>query len=404
MPEPLPAPATGRDAAERFVADRLTGLYSDEVAGSESFSGGQGAADAALAGFNVAGYASSRSEVWPSPRQGASRLSPYIRHGLLTLPQVWSHVGDKPSRDVTQFRDELRWQEYARHWYARLGTVTRHSLRHEPVGSTSVTLNQEMACIDLCTEELESDGWLVNQARMWMASHWTVREKGRWQDGEQYFFTHLLDGSRAANRLGWQWTTGAGSSKQYGFSRWQVEKRAPGLCGQCELSPACPVEHWPEFDDLPKVEPHPLLRRTYDITAEAGPAAPHRRKTPDVVWLTAESMALHDPALAANPDLPVVFVFDEPLLSSLQLSAKRLVFLVETLAGIAEQREVRLYRDRPRVLLAGHTPAVTFAPVPGFARIAHSLSLGEVHPFPWLSRPTGGSVASFSAWRKGLGV
>jgi deoxyribodipyrimidine photo-lyase len=327
-------------------------------------------------------------------------LSPYIRHGLLTLPQVWSHVGDGPARDVRKFRDELEWQEYARHWYARLGTATASSLRYE-WDHGDANFDRSMACLDTCAEELEHDGWLVNQTRMWMASHWTVRQGGRWQEGEDYFFQHLLDGSRAANRLGWQWTSGAGSSKPYGFSRWQVEKRAPGLCGQCDLSPACPIEQWPDDTERTKVEPDPRLRRAYDPTAEAGPATPMRRDVPDVVWLTAESLAAHDPALSAHPDLPVVFIFDEALLKRLQLSAKRLVFLVETLAELGDQRSLSIYRASPTRVLEPHRPAVTFAPVPGFARISDSITIAEMYPYPWLTRPAGRSVASFSAWRKG---
>ncbi len=97
-----------------------------------------------------------------------------------------------------------------------------------------------MACVDATVGELERDGWLVNQTRMWLASHWAVREGARWQDGEDRFFAHLLDGSRAANRLGWQWTTGVGSSKPYGFSRSQVEKRAPQLCAGLRTAPCLP--------------------------------------------------------------------------------------------------------------------------------------------------------------------
>ena len=78
----------------------------------------------------MTGYARRRNEVWPESRRGASRLSPYIRHGLLTLPRVWSHVAGGPEEDVAKFRDELRWQEYARHLYARMGTATRRSLRY----------------------------------------------------------------------------------------------------------------------------------------------------------------------------------------------------------------------------------------------------------------------------------
>jgi deoxyribodipyrimidine photo-lyase len=242
----LPTPEPDRAAVLAFVGQHLAGLYSGPLAGSHAFVGGQSHADAALARFDVTGYADTRNEVWPAPRRGASGLSPFIRHGFLQLHQVWNSLSGPPT-DVSRFRDELMWQEYARHWYARVGARSATSMRHDLVGTTSGggRWDRSMACLDMCVEELEDDGWLVNQARMWLASHWSVRHGGRWTEGEDIFFTHLLDGSRAANRLGWQWTTGAGSSKAYGFSRWQVEKRAPGLCGQCDRSADCPIEEWP---------------------------------------------------------------------------------------------------------------------------------------------------------------
>ncbi len=402
-----PAPPAGREAAVAYVSDQLAGLYSGDAAGSDAYSGGQGAADAALATFTAEGYAANRNEVWPAPRRGASGLSPYIRHGLLTLPQVWSHVkGTGSARDVQKFRDELAWQEFARHWYARLGSTTRRSTRHDlpDTATGSGAWDTSMACLEVCVDELEDDGWLVNQTRMWMASHWTLRQGGRWQDGEDHFFRHLLDGSRAANRLGWQWTTGAGSSKPYGFSRWQVEKRAPGLCGQCDRSADCPIEYWPDDPVLVKLEPDSRLRRAADPTADAGPGQVERFEDPDSVWLTAESLGSSDPALVAHPDAPVLFVFDEPLLASLQLSAKRLIFLVETLAELGQHRDVRLFRGRPIEVLASHRPAVTFAAVPGFQRISNAVSVAELHPYPWLRRPGGGSVSSFSAWRKSVNI
>jgi deoxyribodipyrimidine photo-lyase len=102
-----------------------------------------------------------------------------------------------------------------------------------------------MACVDLVVSELENDGWLVNQTRMWLASQWVNRAGADWRDGEDRFFRHLLDGSRAANRLGWLWTSGGGTGKPYGFSRWQVEKRAKGVCDGCELNSRCPIQEWP---------------------------------------------------------------------------------------------------------------------------------------------------------------
>ena len=123
----LPPPPLGDAVA--WTAQHLADLSSDEVRASGAFAGGQAAADAALAAFDVTGYASTRSIVDPPARRGASRLSPYVRHGLITLPRLWSAVAGGPARDVEKYRDELLWQEYARHVYARTrGTAS--SLRY----------------------------------------------------------------------------------------------------------------------------------------------------------------------------------------------------------------------------------------------------------------------------------
>lgn len=226
----LPLPEPGDEV--RWVGEHLGSLCSDEPRRSGRFVGTQAAADAALVALELTGYARRRNEVLPVERRGASGLSPWIRHGLITLPRAWSAV-DGPGPDVHKFRDELRWQEYARHLYARLGRGTAEPLRRTPAvtsGSGADPWDRSMRCVAVNLDELERDGWVVNQARMWLASQWSVRHGARWRDGEDVFFAHLLDGSRAANRLGWQWTVGTGTSKVYGFSRSQVRRRAPGLC------------------------------------------------------------------------------------------------------------------------------------------------------------------------------
>ncbi|GIR37987.1 MAG: hypothetical protein CM15mP49_33720 [Actinomycetota bacterium] len=119
----------------------------------------------------------------------------------------------------------MLWQEYARHWYAALGEKTRAPLKKKPLEvQTGNGWDRTLPCINLAVEELETHGWLVNQTRMWLS---VIGPYGMVRIGERRrpLFQHLIDGSRAANRLGWQWTTGIGSSKPYGFSRWQVEKR-----------------------------------------------------------------------------------------------------------------------------------------------------------------------------------
>ena len=215
-------------------------------------------------------------------------------------------------------------------------------------------------------------------------------------------YRHLLDGSRAANRLGWQWTVGALTGKAYGFSRWQVEKRAPGLCASCPLERACPIGDWPPTQErVPRQRSDPRLRRDDDVEATAGPGAPRQSGDPTAVWLTAESLSDRDPACAAHPHLPVVFVFDEPLLRSLRLSANRLVFLTQSLAELAGSREVQLWRGRPVELLAGMRLAATFTPVPGWRSRAAKLDVVSIHPWPWLERPRAGPIGSFTAWTRG---
>jgi len=390
-PPPVDTPAT-RDQLVQWVRAHLGHLSCDEPSAS-STRGGQAAADAGLAALDLTGYARRRSQVLPAPTRGASRMSPYVRHGLLTLPQLWAAAATAPAADRSKYRDELLWQEYARHLYARLGAANRVSMRTEPpVFSDADPWPRDMACMDAVLTELEDDGWLVNQTRMWLASQWTVRGGRDWREGEDLLYRQLIDGSRAANRLGWQWTTGAGSGKPYGFSRWQVEKRAPGLCLSCPLQRACPVQDWPDATTGPRV-PEPAGLR--GGPTDAGPDRPVLQAEPEAVWLTAESLGSQDPALLAHPDLPRVFVFDEPLLRRLQLSGKRLVFLAAALAEL--DCEVRL--GDPVFELAGRRLAVTFAPVPGFRRRSTALDVVALHPWPWLRRPTAGSLRSFSAWR-----
>lgn len=407
MMRELPVPSTDRSSILEWVATHLGDLASGEVLAAP-IPGGQLAADVALQAFDVAGYARRRNTVLPPSSRGASGLSPYIRHGLLQLPRVYRHVADGPSDDVEKFRDELMWQEYARHLYARLGTATRKSLRfavREDGPPERNPWDTSAACLQESWRELTVDGYLTNQARMWLASHWTVREGWGWRDGEDLFFRHLLDGSRAANRSGWQWTVGALTGKPYGFSRWQVRKRAPELCGRCPLADDCPIEDWPDErtpDPRPFVDPR--LRRDEDVESTAGPREPVTTTTPVFVWITAESLGDGDPALAANPDLPVVFAFDEPLLRRLRLSYPRLVFLAETLADLAQRRDLRIFRGAPTQVLASCGPfAVTHTPVPGWRRVIATAQPAQIHPWPWLRWPHAGSVTSFTAWSRSRG-
>jgi deoxyribodipyrimidine photo-lyase len=382
-----------------LIGRQFAGLYSGEI-GISSITGGQSAANKALANLDITRYAEDRSEVLPYEKRGASVLSPYIRHNILTLDQVYRAVKNSPAKDREKFRDELYWQEYSRHLYARLGTRLFENLRFEANWNTEGNgWNREMLCIDTVVSELERDGWLVNQTRMWLASHWTVRNDKGWLHGQELMHRELIDGSRAANLLGWQWTVGAGTGKPYGFARWQVEKRAPGLCFKCPLKKSCPIQNFPD-----EVVPHqlakdPLLDNDPDVSKRTGPVKPLKNSEPQYVLLTIDSLGDADPALMAYPDLPAVFIYNQPALEKLQLSARRIAFYLQTLQDLASRRNLTVYLGDPYEFARHNPVAVTFAPVPSFKKFTN---LAEVHPYPWLVKPHSGSIRSFSSWRNAI--
>lgn len=379
-----------------IIEQDFAGLYSGDL-GLSSIKGGQTAATLALVHLDITNYAQQRSEVLPKNKRGASVLSPYIRHNLLTLTQVHRAVKEAPYKDREKFRDELLWQEYARHLYARIGTRLFENLRFDVDYHTPGDgWNRDMNCINTVLTELETDGWLVNQTRMWLASDWTVRNNKGWPFGQDRMFQQLIDGSRAANLLGWQWTVGAGTGKPYGFARWQVEKRAPELCNKCPLNTNCPIQNFPDESTPRQLEKELLLDSDPNLEKTTGPLTPVKNHEPEFVLLTIDSLGDRDPALAANPDLPAVFVFNESALKKLQLSARRLGFYLETLKDLEQRRELKVFLDDPYSFAQENKVAITHAPVPSFNKFKN---LAEIHPYPWLRNPHNGSVRSFSSWR-----
>ena len=405
----LPLPSI--DEAERWVEQHLDGLYTGNARRSGAFIGGQTSANAALERLDIDGYAKRRSAVWPPDTRGATKLSPYIRHGLIDLPTVHDHpnVATAGSYDQFRFRGELLWQDYSRQWYAAFGSQTREGVVSAPQPGKSAAdwthepWWREMRCVDQTLTELHEDGWMVNQTRMWLASQWSVRAGADWREGDDEMFRHLLDGSRAANRQGWQWVVGGTRGRSYGFAKRQVTKRAPQFCADCALSDKCPIGAYPGSVSAPatmgptmSVDRFGPLAGASSTLFDHDDAAENDGPQPTAVWLTAESLGDDDPALRAHPTLPAPFFLEEPLLERLRLDGKRLVFLTECLADLACRRELHIWRGRPSEFLSPDGPvapdkliAVTHAPVPGFERLIENVTSALVfEPWPWLRPPT----------------
>jgi len=178
-------------------------------------------------------YARSRNAL-----EGAvTGLSPYITHGMVSLPEVLAAVNARHPLDVQhKFVFELGWREYFRHvWHFR-GREILTSLREGPLPDASydrllpADIRQAatgVPVIDMAVRTLYNTGYLHNHARMWLASYVVHIRKVHWRIGADWLYGHLLDGDLASNHLSWQWVAGTGSSKPYLFNADNVARYAP---------------------------------------------------------------------------------------------------------------------------------------------------------------------------------
>jgi deoxyribodipyrimidine photo-lyase len=178
-------------------------------------------------------YAQTRSHL-----EGAvSRLSPYITHGFLSIPQVADSLYKRHRLGVqNKFIYELGWREYFQHVHSHLGDDIYKNLHPGPLpddayeteipedikkGMTGVPV------IDQSIRMLYMTGYLHNHARLWLASYLIHIRKIHWLAGANWLYGFLLDGDIASNHLSWQWVAGTGSSKPYLYNAEMISKFAP---------------------------------------------------------------------------------------------------------------------------------------------------------------------------------
>ena len=197
------------------------------------FPGGPHAADQRLQDIKPGQYARTRNYL-----QGdVTFLSPYIRHGLISLSESRDMALTKVSRpkQAEKFIQELAWRDFWQRIYVahpewiwqdieeyKTGWLPEDYAPKLPddirVGKTGV------ACIDHFIRTLVETGYLHNHARMYVASYVVHWRRVRWQAGAEWFLHHLLDGDPASNNLSWQWVASTFSRKPYIFNLENVEK------------------------------------------------------------------------------------------------------------------------------------------------------------------------------------
>ena len=196
-------------------------------------SGGRAAAEAALAAIDPRAYAASRNHL-----DGAvTRLSPYIRHGILSLDEVRNAalaMVDDP-RQAEKFIQELAWRDYWQRLYLAHPEWIWADVESYKTGFDACDYDPDLpddiaagetgvACIDQFIATLVETGYLHNHARMYLAAYTVHWRRVSWQAGARWFLGHLIDADSASNNLSWQWIASTFSNKPYIFNLENVAK------------------------------------------------------------------------------------------------------------------------------------------------------------------------------------
>jgi deoxyribodipyrimidine photo-lyase len=174
----------------------------------------------------INGYANDRNRL---DVEGTSKLSPYLRFGMLSARQAVSQaleVMEQAShpqiyKGAETWLNELIWREFYVSILYHFPQVRGRSFRPEYDRIPWRNDEHEFAAwgagrtgypvVDAAMRQLTSSGWMHNRARMIVASFLVKDLLIDWRWGERWFMQHLVDGDPAANNGGWQWTAGVGT-------------------------------------------------------------------------------------------------------------------------------------------------------------------------------------------------
>jgi len=380
------------------------------------------AVHARLDAVDSAAYARSRNHI-----DGAvTRLSPYLTHGLLTLPEAYRTIHARtPLEPQGKLVFEFGWRAYHHHVWAHLGERIHRDLHPGLLDASAYAAELPedvrqaatgIPAIDEAVRTLYATGYLHNHARMWLASYLVHIRKVHWHAGASWMIAHLLDGDLASNHLSWQWVAGTGSTKPYLFNADNVARYAPAHWH----SPGTVIDTSYEALDAVARSPKRLLPRA---PSRLNPVAP----TDEPAVLTAPPASLG----FTSPNADAVAGKDVWLVHAWSLGQRP--------AGVPQNAVciaiaiAEFHQTNPWSALRWHFVGQRMAQMASarwfadgraicsalaLARSVHvvdDLHLGKfpaqlsalphhIHPKPLLFEPVARLCASFSAWWKQTGI
>lgn len=356
------------------------------------------AAVARLARLDPRAYARSRNHL----RGAVSRLSPYLTHGLISLPDVVAAVGV----GVGKFAQELAWREFFALVYQfegrrifgdRFNPQPRRAPGASPTRFPSAVANADtgILALDEAVHALIERGYLHNRQRLWLAALVCHLAGADWRAGAAWFYYHLLDGDLASNTLSWQWVSGSGAAKPY-------------LADQQNLNHFSDHQQAGTFlDRSPEAllaGPIPeVLRATHELQLPAElPDLPEPELRSERPLLLYHPWAL-DSSWRAEADADRWLLLEPQLFARHPMSRQRLAWLLaaaRSLPGlrVAVADAPALLRARLAAVAAGQAAPVHFRAHPA---VAHWPGASDAWPTVFAQRWTQASAPrSFSAFWK----
>ena len=233
---------TNREEITAHLSEMLDGLYSTQARPSE-VPGTREAALEHLKAFTASGYG--RRNFVDAP---TSRLSAYLRHGVLSITEVADHLRRVATgRERDEFLKQLSWREFFNLVLEQEGDGALENLENPKYAVRWATelpddvrdADTGLPCVDAWVTRLVETGYMHNHERLWFAAYLTHFRRVDWKAGWAFFREHLLDGDIASNALSWQWVASTFSNKPYFMNQENIAKYSGNRwCNDCEA--ACP--------------------------------------------------------------------------------------------------------------------------------------------------------------------
>lgn len=144
-----------------------------------------------------------------------SMLSPLINNGIISIREVYAMAIEH-----AEFTRQLAWREYFYHLKINFEYMNELELNEkrrnirwnydEKVISAFFDARTGYPVVDAAINQLKSQKWIPNRARMIIASFLTKDLLVDWRVGEGFFRKHLLDYDEILNAGNWQWTASVG--------------------------------------------------------------------------------------------------------------------------------------------------------------------------------------------------